>query len=188
MKRSLGPKTLLFPAPVFVVGTYDEAGRPNIATVAWGGLCCSDPPCVAVALREATFTHGNIVRRKAFTVNLPGEEHLRLADFCGIESGRTVDKFARAGLTAERAGSVDAPCVVEFPLVLECRLLKTIALGLHTQFIGQILDVKVEECVLNAQGVVDLQKFRPLIFAPDSSAYHGVGPRLGRAFSEGKSV
>jgi flavin reductase (DIM6/NTAB) family NADH-FMN oxidoreductase RutF len=188
MKQSLGAKPLVFPAPVFVVGTYDDTGRPNIATIAWGGLCCSDPPCVAISLREATYTYENLVKREAFTVNIPGEAQMRVADFCGLVSGRLVDKFVRAGLTAVRGEHVDAPAVVEFPMVLECKLVRTVPLGLHTQFIGQILDVRVESALLGPGDIVDLEKLRPLVFAPDSTAYHGMGPKIGQGFSEGKEV
>ena len=68
MKKSLGPKTLIYPTPVWVVGTYDKEGKPNVMTIAWGGICCSKPPCVAISLRKATYSYGNIVERKAFTL------------------------------------------------------------------------------------------------------------------------
>lgn len=179
---------MAFPAPVFVVGSYDASGRANLATVAWGGLCCSDPPCIAIALREATATYKNILAREAFTVSIACEAQMKLADFCGLVSGASVDKFARAGMTPQRGELVDAPYAVEFPMVLECKLVKSIPLGLHTQFVGQILDVKVDAAVLGRDDIVDMEKLRPLIFAPDSTAYHGVGARVGQGFSEGKSI
>ena len=144
MKKSFGAKTLVFPTPVWVVGTYDGEGRPNAMSAAWGGICCSQPPCLAVSLRKATYTYGNIVARKAFTINVPSETHAREADYIGMVSGKNVDKFAAAGLTPIRSSLVDAPYIEEFPLVVECRLLHTIEIGLHTQFVGEILDVKEE--------------------------------------------
>ncbi|MCR4308809.1 MAG: flavin reductase, partial [Deltaproteobacteria bacterium] len=83
MKRSFGAKTLVFPIPVWVVGTYDRMGKPNVMTAAWGGICCSSPPCVAVSLRKATYTYGNIVERKAFTISVPSEAYAREADYIG---------------------------------------------------------------------------------------------------------
>jgi flavin reductase (DIM6/NTAB) family NADH-FMN oxidoreductase RutF len=80
---------------------------------------------------------------------------------------------------------VDAPYVAEFPMVLECRLVHTLALGLHTQFVGEILDVKAEEAVLAPGGIADIKKVRPLVFAPDSQAYYGIGSFLGQAFAIG---
>jgi len=186
VKRSLGPKTLLFPAPTWVVGTYDGEGKPNAMTAAWGGICCSHPPCLAVSLRKATYTYSAILNRKAFTVSVPSEDHAREADFFGIASGRDVDKFAAAGLTPVRSALVDAPYVGEFPMAAECRLLKTVEIGGHTQFIGEILDVKVDEAVCDDAGVPDIGKVRPVVFAPEARVYHGIGRLLGRAFSLGK--
>ncbi len=188
MKKSLGAKTLVYPTPVFVVGTYDHQGKANVMTVAWGGICNSRPPCVAISLRKATYTYGNIVERKAFTVSIPSEAHVQAVDHFGLVSGRDVDKFAAAKLTAVRSDLVDAPYVKEFPMVLECRLAHTIELGLHTQFVGEILDVKVEEAALDGDGNADIQKVRPLVFAPGTQAYYGIGTHVAKAFSVGVKV
>ena len=188
MKKSLGAKTLVYPTPVFVVGTYSPNGQPNVMTAAWGGICCSQPPCVAVSLRQATYTHGNIVARKAFTISIPSEAHLRAADYFGLVSGREVDKFAAAKLTPVRSDRVDALYVKEFPMVIECRLAHMFELGLHTQFVGEILDVKVEEAALDSSGAADIKKVKPLVFAPDMQAYYGIGDFIAKAFSAGKSL
>jgi flavin reductase (DIM6/NTAB) family NADH-FMN oxidoreductase RutF len=188
MKKSIGAKTVLYPTPVLIVGTYDREGRPNAATVAWGGICCSAPPCAAISLRKATYSHGNIVERKAFTISIPSEKHVKEADFLGIASGRQQDKFAAAGLTPVRSELVDAPYVQEFPLVVECRLAHTFELGLHTQFVGEILDVKVEEIAFGAGGFTDVGKLLPMMFAPEGRLYYGMGRCLGQAFSIGKEV
>ncbi|HTX53966.1 MAG TPA: flavin reductase family protein [Candidatus Baltobacteraceae bacterium] len=178
MKRSLGAKTWVYPTPVFVVGTYDQRGRPNVMTASWGGICCSQPPCVAVSLRKATYSHGNIVARRAFTISLPSARQVSQADYFGTASGRDVDKFAATKLTPVRSERVDAPYVGEFPLVLECRLLHTFELGLHTQFVGEILDVKADEEVLRPDGHADVEKLQPLIFAPGVQEYFRIGPMI----------
>jgi flavin reductase (DIM6/NTAB) family NADH-FMN oxidoreductase RutF len=186
MKKSLGAKTLLFPTPVLMVGTYDASGKPNLMNAAWGGICCSQPPCVAVSLRKATHSHAAIMARKAFTVGIASEARMVEADFVGIASGRDVDKFAAAGLTVEKSELVDAPGAAEFPVVLECRLLHVVEIGLHTQFIGEIVDVKADTDVLGDDGLPDIMKIRPLIYDTSHKGYHGVGPILGQAFSVGK--
>jgi len=188
MKKSLGAKTLLNPTPVLIVGTYDEAGKPNAMAVAWGGICCSKPPCVAVSLRKATYSYNSIVERQAFTVSVPSEEHAKEADYFGIASGRDVDKFAVTGLTPVKSELVDAPYIDEFPLVLECRLLHTIEIGLHTQFIGEILDVKADVSVLTADGKLDITKAVPMVFATGTRTYHGIGKFVGDAFSIGRGL
>ena len=144
MKKSLGPRTLAFPTPVWVVGVYDKNGKPNAMTAAWAGVCCSKPPCVAVSLRKATYSYGCIVFRRAFTINVPSEAHVREADYLGMTSGREVNKFAQARLTPVNSTLVDAPYVREFPLILECKLLHALEIGLHTLFVGEILDVKAD--------------------------------------------
>ena len=188
MKRSLGARTLAYPTPTWVVGTYDSDGKPNAMTAAWAGICCSRPPCVAVALRAATYSHGNIKAREAFTVSIASETHVREADYFGIASGRDTDKFAATGLTPVQSELVDAPFVEEFPLVLECRLLQTVEIGLHTQFVGEIVDVKADEDVLDARGVPLMERVKPILFAPETRTYYGVGAPLGKAFSIGREI
>jgi flavin reductase (DIM6/NTAB) family NADH-FMN oxidoreductase RutF len=187
MKQSLGAKTLAVPTPVWVVGSYDAEGRPNLMTAAWGGVCCSQPPCIYVSLRKATYTYGNLVARKAFTVSVPSEEHVEEADWIGIASGRDVDKFKAVSLTPVRSELVDAPYVAEFPLVIECRVIETVEIGLHTEFIGEILDVKAEQEFLSSKGNPDIEKIRPIIYSPGDGTYHAIGRQLGPAFSIGKN-
>jgi flavin reductase (DIM6/NTAB) family NADH-FMN oxidoreductase RutF len=186
MKKSLGAKTLLFPTPVLMIGTYDRDGKPNLMNAAWGGICCSQPPCVAVSLRKATYSWAGIVERKAFTVGIACEARMVEADYVGIASGRDVDKFAVTGLTPVRSDLVDAPYAAEFPVVLECRLLHIVEIGLHTQFIGEIVDVKAETDVLGDDGHPDITRIQPLIYDTAHKGYHAVGPLLGKAFSVGK--
>jgi flavin reductase (DIM6/NTAB) family NADH-FMN oxidoreductase RutF len=188
MKTSLGAKTLIYPAPVLVVGTYDKAGKANVMTASWAGICCSQPPCVAVSLRKATYSYENIMERKAFTLSIPSEEHVKETDYFGLVSGRTTDKFAGAKLTAVRSKLVDAPYVKEFPLVLECSLLQTADLGLHTQFVGEVLDVKADETIIGNSGAIDIKKLKPMVFTPDTQDYYGIGGYLGKVFSAGKGI
>ncbi len=188
MKKSLGPRTLLYPAPVWIVGTYDKEGKPNVMTIAWGGICCSKPPCIAISIRKATYSYANIEERKAFTLNIPSEVYAREADYFGSVSGRNEDKFAAAGLTPVKSEVVDAPYVKEFPLILECKVIHILEIGLHTQFIGEIVDVKADESVLGEKGLPDIGKVRPIVFSPEVRRYYKVGDFLGEAFSIGKDI
>jgi len=179
--KSLGARVLAIPTPVWVVGTYDKEGKPNVMTAAWGGVCCSRPPCVNVSLRKATYSYGNIVERQAFTVNIPGVEDVAKVDFIGTASGRDVDKFAITGLTPVRSELVDAPYVAEFPLVLECKVTQTLEIGLHTQFIGEIMDVKVEESAVTDRNAPDIGVVNPFVYSPGNRTYHAIGKSLGLA-------
>lgn len=186
MKQSLGAKTLLFPTPVLLVGTYDKDGKPNLMNAAWGGICNSQPPSVAVSLRKATYSYAAILERQAFTINIPGEAQMQAADYVGIVSGRDGDKFAATGLTPVKSELVDAPYAAEIPFVLECRLVHHFELGLHTQFVGEIVDVKADPAVLAADGLPDILKLKPMLFDTAHRGYYGVGAFLGQAFSVGK--
>ena len=188
MKKSLGAKALAFPTPVWIVGSYNEDGRANAMTASWAGICCSKPPCVYVSLRKATCTHGNISRHKAFTVNIPSEDQAALADYLGLSSGHTSDKFEKSGLTPLKSELVDAPYIKECSLVLECRLTQIVELGLHTQFVGEIADIKADEAVLDDAGMPIVERIRPFLFFPEIMTYHAVGKELGHAFAIGREV
>lgn len=188
MKKSVGAKTIVFPTPVFIVGTYDKDSKPNVMAVAWGGICCSNPPAVGIAIREATYTYGNIMSRKAFTISIPSEKFIKEADYFGIVSGRSEDKFANTKLTPVKSSLVDAPYVDEFPFVVECVVTQTVKLGLHILFIGEIKDVKADETALDKEGAPDIEKIKPVIFDPANRTYYGIGKYLAKAFSEGNKV
>lgn len=186
MKKSLGAKTLLYPTPVLVIGTYDSNGRANAMTASWGGICCSTPPCIAVSIRKATYTYGNLMEKEAFTVNIPSEDQIKAADYFGMVSGKNEDKFKAVRLTPVKGELVNAPYIEEFHLVIECRLAQSIELGSHTQFIGEVMAVRADESVLGEGEVPDVEKLRPVIFTPVSRNYYGIGRFVGKAFSVGK--
>jgi flavin reductase (DIM6/NTAB) family NADH-FMN oxidoreductase RutF len=188
MKKSLGAKTLLYPAPVLVVGTYDKADKANMMTASWGGICCSQPPCIAVAVRKATYTYLNLMERKAFTISIPSESYVKEADYFGLVSGRTTDKLVATKLTAVRSKLVPAPYLKEFPLVLECKVVDIAEIGMHTQFIGEVLDVKAEDTVLGKDGAIDIKRLRPLVFTPDTQEYYGIGGFIAKVFSAGQGI
>jgi flavin reductase (DIM6/NTAB) family NADH-FMN oxidoreductase RutF len=157
-------------------------------TAAWGGVTCSEPPSIGVSIRTSRYTYQCVIERKAFTVCVPSEDHVREVDFFGIASGRNTNKFEDTGLTPVKSELVDAPYIKEFPMILECRLAHTFEIGVHTQFIGEILDVKVDESVLNDDGNPDIAKVRPIIYAPTVQTYHAVGRELGRGYKIGRGL
>ena len=188
MKKSFGPKPLVFPAPVWCVGTYDKNDKPNIMTAAWGGICCSSPPCMTVSLRKATYSYHCILERSAYTINVPSEKYAKEADYVGMVSGKNMNKFEKTGLTAVKSDLVDAPYVKEFPMIIECKLIHHYEIGLHTHFVGEIMDVKVDEESLDDTGQPDIEKIRPIVFSPEARKYHGIGAFIGQAFDIGKDI
>lgn len=122
--------------------------------------------------------------RNIVVMSIPSERHVMEADWIGLSSER--DKFAMAHLTPVRGSKVDAPYVEEFPVVIECRVKDILELGLHTEFVGEIIDVKADERVLNEKGAIDIEKVKPIIFTSSTGTYHAVGTKLMDAFTTKK--
>jgi flavin reductase (DIM6/NTAB) family NADH-FMN oxidoreductase RutF len=188
MLISLGPQAFLSSVPVMLVGTYDAEGRPNIMAAALGGLSCSQPPCLSISVKRSSWTYRALLERRAFTVSLPTSTQAGVADFAWLVSGRFEDKFAALGLTAVAGEHVDAPYVAECPVVLELLLRHTLDLGSHTQFVGEIMDVKVDKASLGPDGLPDPAKLSALHYAPLTNEYYASGDFVARAFAVGKTV
>ena len=186
MKESIGVDTLAYPNPVWCVGSYDTEGEPNVMTIAWGGICCSKPAAVTISLRKATYTYGCIMERGAYTISVPSEKYVAEADYFGIVSGRNTDKFKATGLTPVRSGKVDAPYVDEFPLIIECNVIHIHEIGLHTQFIGEIADIKADKHILNTKGLPRMDKVAPFVMGSGIREYWSLGEIIGRVFDIGK--
>jgi flavin reductase (DIM6/NTAB) family NADH-FMN oxidoreductase RutF len=186
MKRSLGAKPLAYPLPVFVIGTYCPDGRADAMVAAWGGICASEPPSMSVTINRDHQTFRNLEETKAFTVNIPSEEFLAETDYCGMVSGRDHDKFRDTGLTSVRAELMPAPSIGEFPVVLECQVSAMYRIGKSMQVIGEILDVKVDESVLDPEGKPDLQKIGAVAFDVMGMEYYSLGNVIGKAWNAGK--
>ena len=187
IKKDIGAKTILYPTPVLIVATYDSEGKANAMNAAWGGICCSDPPCVTVSLRKPRHTYSSLMERRACTINIPGKEYAKEADYFGIASGKDVDKFAVTGLTPVKSDFVDAPYINEFPINLECKIVHIVDLGVHTMFVGEVVNVKIDKAIVDNEAKPMIEQVMPLLFAPGSSNYYTVGEEIGKAFSIGKS-
>lgn len=179
---------MAMPLPVWVIGSYGEDGGANLMTAAWCGQCSSEPPCVAVSLRTSRLSHANILSCRAFTVNIPSQNQTAETDYFGLVSGRSGDKFAAAGLTPVRSSLVNAPYIAEFPLVLECVLLQTAEIGSHTQFVGEIVDMKADSSILDAAGRLDMNRLSPIFCNPADRCYYGLGDQLGPAYALGRRL
>ena len=138
-KRSLGPAPLLYPEPALLIATYDSAGKPNVMTAAWAGICASDPVSLMVAIQPPRHTHDPLLARKAFTVCIPSEKLVAATDFSGMVSGKRHDKFAACGFTAVKAEYVDAPYIAECPVILECSLSHHQRIGLPSLLLSAVM-------------------------------------------------
>lgn len=185
MKKNLGAKDVIFPAPVLIVGTYDENGVPNAMNVAWGGLCSSTPPAVAISIRKERKTYQNILLKKAFTVNIANEAVMAEADYVGLVSGNKVNKFESGKITAVKAGHVDAPYIEEFPVSFECKVIDKLEVGQHMHIIGEIINIIADEAVLDEKGHVDVTKLKAIGYDPAGNQYIAASQVVGKAFSAG---
>jgi len=183
MRKNFGAKPMLYPMPVFIIGTYNPDGTPNAMNAAWGGM--ADTQLISICLGEHRTTR-NIFERKAFTVSMADAENVVPADYVGIVSGETVaDKVAKAGWHTTRSEFVDAPLIDELPMALECEFVSYDEdSGL---LIGKIVNVCAEERILT-DGVIDLTKFRPITYDPCGHGYYTLGEKVGNAFADGKKL
>lgn len=164
MKIKKKPYTALFPCPVVLTTCIDPKGTPNIITLAWAGTVCSEPPTVGLGIRPSRYSHKLIKDAKEFVVNIPPAKIIKETDYCGVTSGKDVDKFSETNLTPEPADKVQAPLIRECPLNMECVLKDVIPLGAHDLFLGEIIQVHVDEDVLDAKGHIDFKKADPFVY------------------------
>ncbi|MDP4180386.1 MAG: flavin reductase family protein [Bacillota bacterium] len=152
------PSTILNPVPCVLVSCVDNSGKPNIITVAWAGTINSDPPMLSVSIRKERFSHGLIKDKGQFVVNLTTEKLAFATDYCGVKSGRDIDKFKEMKLTAVKASIVDVPLIMESPINIECVVKQIIELGSHDMFVAEIVAVNVDENLLNEKGKMCLER------------------------------
>ncbi len=177
-KKELKPSSHFIPTPAALISSGEEGKNANVMTAAWTGIACSEPPYVSVAIRPGRHSSGLIKSSGEFVLNLPHEALLRETDWCGVVSGRDVDKFKKAGLRARKGSRVKAPLVDNCPLNLECRVKEVVSLGVHDLFIGEVLAVHVEEEFLEKGNRLDPKKLKPLVYWPPNREYWSFGERL----------
>lgn len=168
--------TMLYPLPPVMV-SCGSMEKSNIVTVAWTGIVNSEPPMTYISLRPERHSYSLIKESGEFVINLTTERLVWNADFCGVRSGRDMRKFSLRGLTAEAATQVGAPMIAESPVNIECRVEKYIPLGSHEMFLSKILAVNVEEKLLDAKGVLHLE--RAGLAATAHGKYYALGRQIG---------
>ena len=185
MRKDFGPKTMCYPMPVFIIGTYNEDGTPNAMNAAWGGI--SEEMEISICVDNSHKTAENLLARKAFTVSMATAQYVAACDYVGIVSGnKEPDKFAKAGFHATGSRFVDAPLIDELPMALECEM---ISYDPETcRLVGRILNVSVDESVLGENGKVDVAKLRPITYDSMNHHYLVLGEKVGQAFHDGAQL
>lgn len=171
------PSNMLYPVPAVMISCADEEGRSNIMTAAWAGTICSDPVMVSVSIRPERYSHDVIARTKEFVINLTTEDLTFAADFCGVRSGRDVDKFEYLHLTKVPSQKVKAPSIGESPVCLECHVTAIEKLGTHDMFLAEVVQVSVDEQYLDEKGRFLLEDAGLAAYVHGS--YFALGEKLG---------
>ncbi len=170
------PGTLTSPVPPALISCSDGE-HDNLITVAWTGITCSDPPKTYISLRPERFSYGIIEKSREFVINVPSSHIIRSIDFCGVRSGKTVDKFEACRLTKEPAAEVSCPMVAESPISIECRVTDIIKLGSHDMFMADIVAVNVDERYINENGKLKIEQCSLAAYAHGS--YFALGKKIG---------
>lgn len=168
---------MLYPLPAVMVSVSDGKGNDNIITVAWTGTVCTNPPMVSISVRPSRYSYQMIKDTGEFVINLTTEELAYATDYCGVRSGRDVDKFAEMNLTKEKAEYVKVPLIKESPVSIECRVKEVKELGSHHMFLAEVLAVHADEEYMDEKEKFHLNKARPLVYS--HGEYLGTGKKLG---------
>ena len=173
----LNPGTLLAPVPAVMVSCGRAGETPNIITLAWAGTVCSDPPMCSISVRKERYSHSIIEETGEFIINLVGQANLLDTDYCGVKSGRDVNKFEERHLTPAPVPGFNAPAIGECPLFLACRVASVQELGSHDMFLGKIERVGVKADLMDETGRIDFGKAN--LVAYNHGTYYALGKALG---------
>lgn len=178
MKADWKPGTLLAPVPVVMVSMADAAGKANILTVAWTGIVSSDPVKVYISVRPERYSYHILKETGEFVINAVTASLARACDYCGMVTGKKVDKFAKCGLTKESSKVVRPPRIGESPLALECRVTDVQDHGVHHMFLAEVVNVAVEDRCMDENGFLDLTRAGLVCYA--HGQYMAVGDAIGK--------
>lgn len=172
------PGTMLYPAPLALVSCGDKTDNHNIITIAWAGTVCSEPPMVSISVRPSRYSHEIIKKTGEFVINLPNVKLAFAADYCGVRSGREVDKFSHLKLTPVEAEHVKAPLIGECPLNIECRVTEVRPLGSHDMFLAEVLGIYADKKYMDQKtGALDLRAADLICYS--HGKYYALGKQLG---------
>ena len=177
MKQTWKPGNMLYPLPAVMVSVTDGKGNDNIITVAWAGTVCTNPPMVSISVRPTRYSYDMIRNTGEFVINLTTENLAYATDYCGVRSGRDVDKFKELKLTKEKADYVQAPMIGESPVSIECKVREVKELGSHHMFLADVVAVHADETYMDKNNKFQLNQSHPLVYS--HGEYLGLGKSLG---------
>ena len=172
------PGNMLYPLPAVMISCQEKGQKPNIITVAWAGTICSDPVMVSISVRKERYSHDIIKNSGEFVINLVTEELAYATDYCGVKSGRDIDKFKKCHLTPIAVEGVNAPAIAESPLSLACKVKEIKELGSHDMFIAEVVGVTVDDKYMNENGKFELNSSKLVTYS--HGEYFGLGKKIGK--------
>lgn len=170
-KVAINSDRFLLTTPVVMLSACGNEKQPNIITLAWCGVICSDPPMVYASIRPSRHTYSLLKENGDFVINVPSQDQLEVADLCGVVSGKKDDKFDLCNFSAEISDVVKAPMIAECPVNIECRTRQILELGVHHAFVAEVMGIKADESVLDETGKT-IDDFAPPVYSTGSRSYH----------------
>lgn len=176
-KQTWKAGNMLYPLPAVMVSVRGKNGEDNIITVAWAGTVCTNPPMVSISVRPERYSYQMIKESGAFVINLTTEDLCYATDYCGVRSGRDVDKFKEMKLTKVEAEEISAPMIGESPVNIECKVEQVLELGSHHMFLAKVVAVHADEAYMDERGRFDLNRAKPIVYS--HGEYFGIGKKQG---------
>jgi flavin reductase (DIM6/NTAB) family NADH-FMN oxidoreductase RutF len=177
-KISFKPGNMLYPLPVVMVSVADEQGKANILTVAWAGTVCTNPPMVSISVRPERYSHHIIEATGEFVINLTTKELAYATDYCGVRSGKDVDKWKEMKLAPIASEAVKAPGIAQSPVNIECKVKNINRLGSHDMFVAEVVAVRVDDRYMDEKGAFQLSNAEPIVYS--HGEYYSMGEKIGR--------
>ncbi|QGU95312.1 flavin reductase family protein [Clostridium bovifaecis] len=157
-KKTFKGSAMLNPVPAVLITSKNNEGKVNVFTVGWIGTACTRPPIISVAIRPERLSYEYIKESSEFVVNLPSKNLVKAVDFCGVKSGRTLDKVKELKFNLAESEDISVPYIDDCPITLECKVKDIISLGSHDLFLGEVLSVHVEESLIDEKGKIHYDK------------------------------
>ena len=177
-KTNFKAGNMLYPLPAVLVSVADKQGNTNILTIAWAGTVCTNPPMVSISVRPSRFSHHMLMESREFVINLTTKELVFATDYCGVKSGREVDKWKELHLTPLVSQEVAAPSIAESPVNIECKVERVEHLGSHDLFLASVVAVRVDNRYMDQNGSFHLEKAQPIVYS--HGEYYDLGAKLGK--------
>lgn len=177
-KQNWKPGNMLNPVPAVMVSVADKAGKANIITVAWAGTICTNPPMLSISVRPERYSYHMIEETGEFVVNLTTKKLVRACDYCGVTSGRDVDKFKEMELTPLKLDTVSVPGIAESPVNIACRVVEKKELGSHTMFLAEVCGVTVDDAHMDESGRFHINETGLVMYS--HGEYFLLGEKLGK--------